>query len=356
VVTQASGEGQSAYGFTGEMQDAASGMVYLRSRYYNVADGRFQSRDTWGGDSNKPISFNHWDYGFSNPIQYKDPTGLAPDVDCNQINPVLSNMRELCKTANGDVDDSTQRYYVLTAREQIFREIAKISITQGSVFGEGYRWAGVLLSHFLDGGGYYSVNLASNSSFQSDRGILRATKLKLPQLSDDAQEITPLLHVFLNYIKENQVCNGLIPDMHLKGENYYVKGSPRALDTGWWGAFGHVNIDGDYVNSWISQEGYGFYISTKVTYTIYDHYEWGHKEGTPLPIGAFNTPPLWKLDGVRKFVGMVDIPHAWEVSLRKYGWAKEFDFNVTWSERMDIIVPPGFSSFYTQGLYDDLGN
>lgn len=128
------------------------------------------------------------------------------------------------------------------------------------------------------------------------------------------------------------------------------------MDTGWWGAFGHVNIDGDYINNWISKEGYGFYISTTVTYTIEDNYVWGHKLGTPLPLGTFNIPPLWKLDGVRKFVGSVDIPHAWEVSLRDVGWAKEFGFNVTWSERMDIIVPPGFSSFTTQYLSDNLEN
>ena len=75
VVAQVSGEGQSAYGYTGESQDVASGMVYLRSRYYNVADGRFQSRDTWGGSTNQPMSFNLWNYVQSNPVNYTDPAG-----------------------------------------------------------------------------------------------------------------------------------------------------------------------------------------------------------------------------------------------------------------------------------------
>jgi len=322
--------------------------------------GRFLTRDTWGGDDKQPISYNKEVYANANPVNLKDPSGLKPDdtkVDCDQINSVLTYMRELCKTANGDVDDSTQRYYVLTAREQIFREIAKISINLGYAL-EGYKWAGILLNHFLDGGGDdYHVNLASNSSFQSDRGILRATKLKLPQLSDDAKEITPLLHVFLNYIKKNQLCNGLIPDMHLKGENYYVKGSARAMDTGWWGAFGHVNIDVDYTDSWISQQGYGFYVATTASYSIKDRYVWGHHASTPLPLGNFKIPPTWELDGIRKFIGTVDIPHHWEVSLRNYGWAKEYDFDVTWSERMGVIVSPGFSSYNTTpGVYDKLEN
>ncbi len=38
----------TAYGYTGEFTDA-SGMVYLRARYYSPAQGRFVSRDVWEG-------------------------------------------------------------------------------------------------------------------------------------------------------------------------------------------------------------------------------------------------------------------------------------------------------------------
>jgi RHS repeat-associated protein len=74
-VISSTGSGSSVYGYTGESQDAASGMVYLRSRYYNVADGRFQSRDTWGGSYNSPQSLNRWSYVEGNPISYTDPSG-----------------------------------------------------------------------------------------------------------------------------------------------------------------------------------------------------------------------------------------------------------------------------------------
>ncbi len=50
-------------------------MIYLRARWYNPADGRFQSRDTWGGDQNSPMSFNRWNYVEGNPINHIDPTG-----------------------------------------------------------------------------------------------------------------------------------------------------------------------------------------------------------------------------------------------------------------------------------------
>jgi hypothetical protein len=292
-----------------------------------------------------------------NPVNFKDPTGLAPtNVDCNQINAVLSQMRNLCQTANGDVTDSNQRYYVLTAREQFFREIARLSITASGIFGEGYWWAGTLLRNFIDSATYVDVRLSSNSSFQSDQGILRATKLKLPkQAGDDAEKITPLLHVYLNYIKESQICDGIIPDKHISGAETYVNGSPRPNDTGWWGAFGHVYINADYTNSRIYKRGYGYYISTTATYSIDDIYEWGNKQGTPLPLGSISSPLSWRPENLRSIVGDVEIPHAWEESLRDYRWANEFKFKVVWTEQMNIIVPETFNSFYTQGLYDNLG-
>ncbi|MBK8417475.1 RHS repeat-associated core domain-containing protein [Candidatus Villigracilis saccharophilus] len=50
-------------------------LLYLRARYYNPADGRFTSRDTWGGDANRPMSMNRWGYVEGNPVNYFDPSG-----------------------------------------------------------------------------------------------------------------------------------------------------------------------------------------------------------------------------------------------------------------------------------------
>lgn len=54
-------------------------MLFLRARYYNPADGRFQSRDTWGGDVNRPLSLNRWMYVEGNPINYVDSSGFCPE-------------------------------------------------------------------------------------------------------------------------------------------------------------------------------------------------------------------------------------------------------------------------------------
>ncbi len=68
------------YGYTGEYTDA-SGMVYLRARYYSPAQGRFVSRDVWEGEINNPITINQWAYANDNPSNLTDPTGLCASSD-----------------------------------------------------------------------------------------------------------------------------------------------------------------------------------------------------------------------------------------------------------------------------------
>jgi len=79
-----SGDSSSVYGFAGEWTDQ-SGLEYLRSRYYNLASGRFITKDVWEGDYNTPMSYNEWLYVLANPINYTDPSGfyLCENFDCD---------------------------------------------------------------------------------------------------------------------------------------------------------------------------------------------------------------------------------------------------------------------------------
>jgi RHS repeat-associated protein len=68
------GRESTLFGFTGEITDP-SGLVYLRSRYYDPGNGRFLTQDTWPGRQTDPASYNAWLYANSNPINYADPSG-----------------------------------------------------------------------------------------------------------------------------------------------------------------------------------------------------------------------------------------------------------------------------------------
>ncbi len=77
VTTQTYGASQTAYGYTGEY--SSNDLVYLRSRMYDPASGRFITKDSWRGSSVSPTSYNTWLYAHANPIRYVDPTGYCID-------------------------------------------------------------------------------------------------------------------------------------------------------------------------------------------------------------------------------------------------------------------------------------
>lgn len=66
------GAGDTAYRFTGELQDpqVARGLYYLRARYYDPALGRFLSRDPWPASAMNPQSWNRYAYVYNNPLRH----------------------------------------------------------------------------------------------------------------------------------------------------------------------------------------------------------------------------------------------------------------------------------------------
>jgi RHS repeat-associated protein len=68
----------SLLGYTGELTDA-SGLVYLRARWYDPGTGRFATRDPMGGTSLVPPSLNGFGYVSGNPIGRTDPSGMCQD-------------------------------------------------------------------------------------------------------------------------------------------------------------------------------------------------------------------------------------------------------------------------------------
>lgn len=64
-----------AFGFTGEQQDVATGLVNLRARWYSTARGAFTSRDLFAGAPEQPYSLHPYQYGYSDPVLNTDPSG-----------------------------------------------------------------------------------------------------------------------------------------------------------------------------------------------------------------------------------------------------------------------------------------
>jgi RHS repeat-associated protein len=72
------GTSDTDYGFTGEQEDGATGLLYLRARYYSNSLRTFMSRDPWGGNGRMPGTFHGYAYAVANPVNHYDPTGRCP--------------------------------------------------------------------------------------------------------------------------------------------------------------------------------------------------------------------------------------------------------------------------------------
>ena len=63
------------YGYNGESSNLATGLQYLRARYYNPQTGSFLTEDTYAGQISNPLTLNRYDYVSNNPVNYIDPSG-----------------------------------------------------------------------------------------------------------------------------------------------------------------------------------------------------------------------------------------------------------------------------------------
>lgn len=66
-------------GFTGHVQDAATGLTYMQQRYYDPQLGLFLSTDPVTARSNPVGMFNRYRYANNNPYRFTDPDGRSPE-------------------------------------------------------------------------------------------------------------------------------------------------------------------------------------------------------------------------------------------------------------------------------------
>ena len=71
----AGGTSDNSLKFTAQWQDAATGLYYLRARYYDPATGRFLTRDPFPGFAALTQTQNPYAYAMNNPVLFVDPGG-----------------------------------------------------------------------------------------------------------------------------------------------------------------------------------------------------------------------------------------------------------------------------------------
>jgi len=79
TATHVSGTSAQPFAFTGQPGDA-TGLTYLRARYYQPSLGRFITRDTWTGNPRTCQTLNRYAYALNGPLSRNDPSGLKANV------------------------------------------------------------------------------------------------------------------------------------------------------------------------------------------------------------------------------------------------------------------------------------
>jgi RHS repeat-associated protein len=78
-------------GYTGHVNDADTGLVYMQARYYDPSAGRFLTADLIKPTAGNMFNFNRYGYVNNNPITGIDPTGMyncdtkKDKVDCDMV-------------------------------------------------------------------------------------------------------------------------------------------------------------------------------------------------------------------------------------------------------------------------------
>ena len=78
IPTDRQGVLPAPFGFAGEWTDAATGLQYLRARWYDPATGRFTQVDPFPGLLSLPTTQHPYAYALNNPLRYTDPSGRIP--------------------------------------------------------------------------------------------------------------------------------------------------------------------------------------------------------------------------------------------------------------------------------------
>jgi RHS repeat-associated protein len=72
--------GLEKYGFTGQENDADTGLMYYGARYYSPEYSIFVQPDTMLPDPYNPQALNRYSYALNNPVKYTDPSGHFVDI------------------------------------------------------------------------------------------------------------------------------------------------------------------------------------------------------------------------------------------------------------------------------------
>jgi RHS repeat-associated protein len=99
VLLTHAGTNNNSFLFAGEQRDSATGLDYLRARYYDPDLGRFISKDPFSGFITDPMSQHDYQYAHANPVRFTDPTGYFSLGEMGAVMAALGTLSSMAWSA-----------------------------------------------------------------------------------------------------------------------------------------------------------------------------------------------------------------------------------------------------------------
>jgi len=214
VPTFVSGSSSQPYGFTGEPVDATA-LIYLRSRYYDAALGRFTTRDTWTGFLGSPQTLNRYSYVSGNPTTRTDPSGHC-GIDL--VADAAFTIFDVLMLAFGPEKDRDENLTALGLDAAGFLIPCGAGMgTISRVLRAANNWAnpGTLAEHFARHGADFGARTADEYAQMADDFLVRSQRDRLPTRIDPDGTIRvydPATNTFGAYNPDGTTRTFFMPD------------------------------------------------------------------------------------------------------------------------------------------------
>ena len=130
------GEATSGFGYNGEYYNAATGMIYLRARFYAPEMNRFGQKDILRGSAINSTSINRYAYCINDPLNFCDPSGESLKTLWNSAKnfvSAVSNTVNTVKTVINTTVSSAAKTVVSTAAKTVASAKATVQATKSAV-------------------------------------------------------------------------------------------------------------------------------------------------------------------------------------------------------------------------------
>ncbi len=148
--------------YTGEQYDANLQQYYLRARYYNPSNGRFNRMDDYAGNNSDPQSLHKYLYVHANPVNGIDPTGNFESIVGIMA---ATSIRSILVSIQGTVGE-----YAQFAAESAY---AGLSLNQALIYGLILFVTSLAVGHAIGMVGEFASNLAGRAFNKVKGGFAR---------------------------------------------------------------------------------------------------------------------------------------------------------------------------------------